>query len=87
MHKSLTQNGPYVVMTEDCWDYYKDPPIRNGIFQSDSYFEAVSFAMRYYDQCSKEDLQYPNTQSLWISPEPIGMHFDYNKYIEFLINQ
>ena len=83
MHPSLIRNGPYVVMTQDGWDYYyKNPPIRNGLFESENYFEAVSFAMRYYDQCDKDDLQYPNTQSLWISPEPVGMHFDYNKYID-----
>ena len=82
--KIFTKNGPFVVMAEDLWDYYKDPPIRNKLFEADNYLEALKFAFDWYDACDPSKLENPWTTSLWITPEPPGMHFDYNTYIEYL---
>lgn len=82
----FTKDKPYTVMSEETWDYYKDPPIRNKLFETNNYFEAVMYAIKYYNGCDKEDLEYPWTTSLWIKPEPKGMHFDYSEYIEHLLS-
>jgi hypothetical protein len=87
MHINFTKDAPYKVMSEDLWDYHADPPLRYKIFEADNYFEAVSYAMEYYDKCDESELKYPWLTSLWITPEPIGMHFDYHKYIEYLLPQ
>lgn len=78
------ENGPFVVMAEDIWDYYKDPPIRIKLFETNDYLEALNFVYDYYNQCNDSDLEYPWIKSLWITPEPPGLHFDYNSYIEYL---
>ena len=87
MHKKFTEKESYVVMSEDLYDYYKDPSERDKLFESDNYLEAVSYAMEYYDKCSKGDLEYPWIESLWITPEPTGMHFDYHKYVEYALSK
>ncbi len=83
INKIFTENKPYIVMAEDVWDYYKEPPIRTKLFESDNYLNALAFAIDYYDGCDLTELNYPWITSLWITPEPSGIHFDYNKHVEY----
>lgn len=85
IHENFTKDAPYKVRAEYHWDYYKEPPIRYTLYQSANYADAVSFAMKYYDACDEEEMSYPNILSIWISPEPPGLHFDYEAYIEYAL--
>lgn len=64
INKIFTEKKPYIVMAEDLWDYYKEPPIRNKLFESDNYLDALMFAIDYYDQRNLIDLNHPWTTSL-----------------------
>ena len=83
MHQNFTKNAPYTVMAEDHWDYYKDPRIVYQLFEGDNYWEAVAFAMDYYDNCDKQDLEWPYVTALRIHPNPVGISFKYQEYIDF----
>jgi hypothetical protein len=84
MHQNFMKNAPYTVMAEDHCDYYQDPPIRYKLFEASTYYEAVAFAMDYYDKCEEDDLQWPNVTALRIVPEAVGMSFNYEKYMEYV---
>jgi hypothetical protein len=81
----FTTGTPYAIKAEEVWDYYKEPPNRKILYSAESYLEALKYVYNWYDECKLADLQHPWTTSLWIDPEPPGLHFDYNTYIEYLI--
>lgn len=82
MQDYFSKDKPYAVYMEDHWDYYKDPAVRPKMGEFNSYTKAVEFA------CSKveeflESLQ-TDPASIFILPEPPGLHFDSHQYEDFL---
>jgi hypothetical protein len=83
-NKYFTDKKPYRVFMEDHWDYYKTPPERPKLGEFDSYTDAVKFA------CSEikvllESLK-TDPASIYILPEPPGLHFNSYDYEDYLNN-